>query len=217
MRVNKLAIFLITLITSCSPYKYLSDGNKLVEFEQLTLDETVQFDLSNNSEDITPNHLIGIGKGIYPNEKDFPLETPRTYKLKEGEFLRQTRYFYTENDRSVKVILYQWDPLSSKTYEPEEIVLKKISRYDDKWNSLVNELDRKLGEPISQKVESVSYPKYQDRKEVSVEELMEDTKGPDSSWRDECHWQTEELNAYLFLIGDNQTGYREISLALWSE
>ena len=55
----------------------------------------------------------------------------------------------------------------------------------------------------------------------SLEEIRangDKVKKEDTSWRDDMKWINHgELNAYLFMFGDNRTGFREIRLALYKE
>ena len=92
---------------------FLKDS--FVDFEHLKINTAVDFELKNKSEDVTPTHLIGIGEGIYPNKKNYELETPRTFKKdNKPNFQIETSYYYVAANGSVKVILYQWDDLREK-------------------------------------------------------------------------------------------------------
>jgi hypothetical protein len=137
--------------------------------------------------DISPDHLITIGEGIYPNPKRFNLTTPRTFEKKTGGFRLTTDYYYTSSDSLVRVILYQWDKSRTRDQKKE---------FQKQFDKLRQSLTDKLGEP----------------KEIEINQK----KFNDETFRDGIKW-TGKVNAYLFMLGRDKNEYRRIRLAIYSE
>jgi hypothetical protein len=169
----------------------------LSDFEKLKINTVEKFERRNKSKDITPTHFIGIGNGIYPNKNQYKLETPRTFKrLEKPSFQVEIEYFYRLPDSSVKVILYQWDYLPSK--ENQLDTSKKFSRFQTRFNQLNDSLTKELGTPmLINKKATVPFGE---------------------TFRDDIKWQSVHgMNAYLFMFGNNQSGYRQIRLAIYKD
>jgi len=201
MRITKIiAIIILLTLTSCGVDNHIFQKEKFDELQLLKISTVTKLENKAHSRDITPNHLIGIGTGIYPNPKNYILATPKTFKTKElPNFQLETQYFYSANDSLVKVILYQWDYLEKKEIDfPEaENLTNKFKVFQIKFNRLKDKLTKNLGQPI----------------EINIEQ----NKTSDSAFRDGIKWKNNSgLKAYLFMFGNNN-GYRQIRLAIYKD
>ena len=180
----------IFAFTSCVTDNHIFQKQRFADFGQLKLSTVIKLERKISAKDITPEYLIGIGEGIYPNKNNFVLATPKTYKIKERtNFELETEYFYSTNDSSVKVILYQWDNLTkgkSDFFEQENLT-KKYKVFQKKFDNLKVKLTKELGDPI--------------------EKNIEQNKTSDGTFRDDIKWKSQSgLN-----------GYRQIILAIYKE
>ncbi len=115
--------------------RLIFESKEFNEFGKLDIKTAIQLERQKHSKDITPDHLIGIGEGIYPNKNNYILVTPRTFEINEKpSFKLETEYFYVVNDSLVKVILYQWDYLQkSNTDFFEEAIQKKSKHFSSSF------------------------------------------------------------------------------------
>ncbi|WP_406684342.1 hypothetical protein N1F78_01025 [Seonamhaeicola sp. MEBiC1930] len=158
---------------------------------KLTIPQANKIELGLGSSDQTPKHKISIGESIYPNEKKYNLETPKTYnRIENGKFELETEYFYTPSDSIVRVVMYEWTEL-------RKINKTDTKKFDKKYNGLKKQLTSNLGTP-------------------SFVEIASDTAK--SNFRDGIKWLNGNGNkAYLFMLGSNSTDYRKIRLAIYNE
>lgn len=192
MRRNDIIfIGVILLLAACSSNKLIFKAERFSELNNLTLSEAIKVEKKLKSKDVTQSHLIGIGEGIYPNENSFELATPKTYKRLDGNYELEIEYFYTSDDESVKVILYQWD------YSPNSSKDKKHERFIKKFHTLKRQISKRLGQPTFEEINSDS---------------------PTSSYRDGIKWIKEgKVNAYLFMFGNKTNDYKQIRLAVYEK
>lgn len=195
-----LALLTIFALTSCATDKRIFQKQRFADFGQLKLMTALKLEKKFSSKDISPHHLIEISEGIYPNKNNCVLATPKTFKIKERpHFKLETDYFYSINDSSVKVILYQWDNLTkenSSLFE-EENLAKKFKVFQKKFDRLKEKLTKELGQPV----------------EINIKQ----NKTSVASFKDDVKWgHNGELNAYLFMFG-NDSGYRQIRLAIYKD
>ncbi|REG90242.1 hypothetical protein C8P67_1272 [Flavobacterium aquicola] len=188
-------------LTSCVTNKHIFNDQNFNDFGQTKIQTVVKLEKKRHSKDITPNNLVEIGKGIYPNENNFILATPKTYKIKERpNFKIEIEYFYSETDSTVKVMLYQWDYLkkSKSHFTEEENYTKKFSVFQKKFDDLKTELTKGFGEPTV----------------INIEQ----DKINGETFRDDLKWKNKDgLNVYLFMFGNNSSGYRQIRLAIYKD
>jgi hypothetical protein len=185
---SKLLIRLTILIfSSCSTNKYVFNADRLQEIGQLTVDKATKRDLDNGHKDVSPNYLISIGESIYPNSKKFDLATPKSFEKISRGFRLTTEYYYTPSDRMVRVILYQWDKVGSGSQKAE---------FQKQFDQLRQSLTDKLGQP----------------KEIEINQKEYN----DETFRDGIKW-AGEVNAYLFMFGNDRTEYRQIRLAIYRD
>lgn len=190
-RTDFIFIGIILFLSACSSNRLIFKADRFSNFNNLTLAEAIKVEKKLKSRDITPSHLIGIGEGIYPNENSFELATPKTYKRLDGKFELEIEYFYTSNDNSVKVILYQWDD------SPNSNIDKKHERFIKKFQTLKRQISNKLGQPTFEEINS---------------------ENATSSYRDGIQWIKEgKVNAYLFMFGNKTNNYKQIRLAIYDK
>ena len=188
---------------SCVQIKSIFIKDIFVDFKGLKINTAVDFETKNKSKDFTPTHLISIGEGIYPNKNNYKLETPRIFiRPDKPNFQLETEYYYVLNDSSVKVILYQWDILEKKEKELSvqdknaETKRTLFTLFQLKFDQLTDSLTKVLGLP----------------KEKNIEQ---NRIAPDQPFRDDIKWEgLTGCNAYLFMFGNNESGFRQIRLAV---
>jgi hypothetical protein len=196
-------IVILTLfaLSSCVTNRLIFQDKKFNGFDKLNIKTVIKLERQKHSKDITPDHLIGIGEGIYPNKNNYVLATPKTYEIKERpNFKLETEYFYSVNDSLVKVILYQWDYLqkNKSDFFEEENNTKKFKAFQTKFDNLTSQLSQEFGEPISKNIEQ--------------------NKIKDDTFRDDYKFKRADgLNAYLFMFGNNNNGYRQIRLSIYKD
>ena len=185
---NRLFI-LLTILTfsSCSTNKYIFSDDRFQNVGQLTVAKAISRDIAHKYKDVSPDHLISIGQGIYPNSKKFDLATPRTFEKREGAFRLSTDYYYSTPDSLVKVILYQWEKARTRDQKKE---------FQKLFDKLKQSLTDKLGEP--------------QHVEINQKKFNEET------FRDGVKW-TGKVNAYLFYLRRDKTEFRRIRLAIYGE
>ncbi|QNE38885.1 hypothetical protein F1C16_04595 [Hymenobacter sp. NBH84] len=188
-------------LTSCMTNRLIFEGEEFKQYDKLNIKTAIQLERKKHSKDITPNYLIEIGEGIYPNKNKYILATPKSYKIKEKpEFKLETEYFYAVNDNLVKVTLYQWNYLQKKNNDffVKENYTNKFKAFQVKFDDLTSKLIKEFGEPIS----------------ISIEQ----GKIEDETFRDDLKFKRADgLNAYLFMFGNNSNGYRQIRLAIYKD
>ena len=196
-------IVILTLfaLSSCVTNRLIFQDKKFNDFDKLNIKTVIKLERQKHSKDITPDHLIGIGEGIYPNKNNYVLATPKTYEIKERpNFKLETEYFYSVNDSLVKVILCQWDYLQKNKsgFFEEENNTKMFKAFQTKFDNLTSQLSQEFGEPISKNIEQ--------------------DKTKDDTFRDDYKFKRADgLNAYLFMFGNNNNGYRQIRLAIYKD
>ncbi|WP_266206104.1 hypothetical protein [Pontibacter kalidii] len=196
-------VILASLLVSCNPSRMIFKSDRFNELEGLTVPEAIEYEKGKGSIDVTPNHFIKIGESIYPNKKGFELATPVTFTRTEKQvFDLEVEYFYAPQDSSVKIILYEWNQQTNSNQNLLEEKSKKeldkmYTAFQKKFEYLRKELTKRLGEPTQIEINSNS---------------------GQSSYRDGIKWLNNDgLNAYLFMFGNSQNGYRQIRLAIYKE
>ncbi|MBE8720836.1 hypothetical protein [Sphingobacterium pedocola] len=181
--------------------RLIFEGKEFNGFDKLDIKTAIKLEKQKHSKDITTDYLIGIGEGIYPNKNKYILAIPKTYENKEKpNFKLETEYFYAVNDSLVKVILYQWDDLQKMNADIliEENYTKKFKAFQTKFDNLISRLTKEFGKPISKNIEQ--------------------GKINDKTFRDDLKFKRADgMNAYLFMFGNDNNGYRQIRLAIYKD
>ena len=197
-----LTIILALFHTSCVTHKKLFNEDVFSDLQRLKINNAIAFEKKNKSKDITPSYFIDIGESIYPNKNNYKLEIAKTFKRKDkSKFELEIDYYYIIGDSSVKVILYQWDELTTKkgnTFEDDKTKSAMFTNFQIKFNQLGDSMTIHLGEPIHKNIEQ--------------------NNSADKTFRDDIKWKGQNgLNAYLFMFGNNGNGYRQIRLAIYKD
>lgn len=196
-----LVILTLFALSSCVTNRLIFESKEFNEFGKLNIKTVIQLERKKHWKDITPDHLIEIGEGIYPNKNKYILTIPKTFEIEEKpNFKLGIEYFYTLNDSLIKVILYQWDYLqkSNTDFFEEENHTKKFKAFETKFNNLTSKLTKEFGEPISKNIE---------QGKINKETFRDDLKFK----------RTDGMNAYLFMFGNDNNGYRQIRLAVYKD
>lgn len=189
--------------------------------QNLRLKDAVGYEKQIGSVDKTPNNLISISAAIYPNENNYELATPRTFIRNDGYFEVQVKYYYSIPDSSVKVTLYEWQKKDRKTVETKKELKNKFNQFKNQWLSISKELNDRFGLPIIKLINSDKYGNKIIEDNQSIDDIIssieEDPTEENTAWKDEMKWESNSVHAYLFMFGDNRTGYRQIRLVFYDE
>jgi len=192
----------ILILTSCAPNKHIFKEERFTRFENLKIGNLILLEKRLGSEDTTPEYPFSISDGIYPNKNGFNLSGLKTFTRKERPcFEYEVDYFYTTTDSSVKVILYEWKYLPNENndyFKNKEEEKKNAKKFQEKFDNLRKELTIKLGQPT----------------EIEIEQ----NRVTDENFRDGLKWiNPNGLNAYLFMLGNKDSGYRKVRLAIYKD
>ncbi|MFC5626942.1 hypothetical protein [Algoriphagus winogradskyi] len=155
------------------------------------LNKLIQFEDSLKTEDISLGNNWGLGESIYPNNNNFTFGNPISYRRLECPYFDGTvNYFYTKKEKSVKVVSYGWKefkesdfPISTNSDSED-----KNKAFKEKYDFVLTEISKFLGEPISNETED--------------------------SGRRKTKWKSDDnINAYLF----NFSNINEIRLYIFKE
>ena len=173
-------------------------NNSYLRSTGLQLDNIFEYENSISSCDVTRDYYTSIGEGIYPNEKSFKLEKPLIYRHIECPYFQtEIEYYYTNSDKSVKVIMLEWNEFkkSSGLFDEGFSLDVKSSCFRDKFNKISKKMTDLLGEPTFSDIES---------------------EKESTNFRDGIKWKSENgVNAYLFMYGNDNNKYRQIRLAIY--
>ncbi|MFN8888531.1 MAG: hypothetical protein ACK5WF_13810 [Cyclobacteriaceae bacterium] len=213
------AIVSALLLIRCGASKTTIDASKIHTFRNIS--SAISYENSIGSVDTSPNHTIELADSMYPNHKGFELAIPKMFQQVEVPFICTVSYYYVKKDSSIKVIFYQWDNPNPVGHENEIGTKNKFKRFKNKWNQLAGQLSNQLGKPH---YTSIASAKYGDK--IIVDESTEDSiwsidnnsTKQNTTWRDDMKWKSDNgVNAYMFMFGDNRTGYRQIRLVIYGD
>jgi hypothetical protein len=164
--------------------------SELDNSEDFELAKMTEYENSINSEDVSLGHFWSLGEGIYPNEKGFKFGNPISYKRIECPYFEEkSSYFYTKDDKSIKVVSFNWKTFKESNFGINPKIEKDLeNKFNEKFQFVLKTLNDILGVPIQ-----------------NVKE---------ESGRRKIRWQNEQgLNAYMFNFSSN----REIRLYVYKE
>jgi len=193
---------LLLILCSCTTIKTGFRNPDLFGFTDLSLREALIIEKNNKAKDVSPDHFIGLGESLYPNINHYRLEIPKSFlRVEKPYFKCQVDYYFTKNDSSVKVILYEWNYLSNADFFEEKENQKKkekmYSKFREKFEILSSNIEKEIGKPNRINLESKSQP---------------------SDFRDDLHWlNAKNRNVYLFMFGNNNQTYRQIRMIIYTE
>lgn len=166
----------------------------------LKLDSILDFEHSINSSDETRDYYTSIGEGIYPNEKSFKLEKPFIFRHIECPYFQtDIEYYYTKSDKSVKVIMLEWNEYKKSNGLLDEGLSPDVKSlcFREKYNRISKKMTEVLGAPIFTEIES--------EKKIS-------------NFRDDIKWKSKDgVTGYLFMFGNDSNNYRQIRLAIYKD
>ncbi len=129
--------------------------NYYSNFSTLTLSQIDKVEQEINATDITQKHKISTYRLEGRN-----VETPRIYRKIESDDLRLIgMYYYTENDKKIQLINFEWGKNRNKNESIEDAIASMSSKesgetlYKQKFVWISNYLKGKLGKPTSDTIE----------------------------------------------------------------
>lgn len=162
----------------------------LISLEPLNLESMLTFEDSINSEDVSLGHYYSLGEGIYPYFKNYTFGNPLQYRRVECPYFDgYSSYFYTKNEKNLKVAGYNWGEFKSGDWS-NRIDRSELRRaFEQKYESIKLIVTEVLGEPL---------------------QLTEEP----NSGRIDTKWKSSDgINAYLFMFGN----YNEIRLYVYRD
>lgn len=175
-------------------------NERIFTFQNLNLKYIIELEEELESEDISPDYRIGLGKGIYPNTNNYNLEISRNYKRKiKPHFSLEVDYHFTK-DSLIRIVMYEWNELKEERgfsfkSEKDNINTKKV--FDKKFSDLRKRLTKEFGKP-------------------SFIEIESDKPEQRGTYRNGIRWLNENgMNCYLFAFGNKQGTYNQIRLAIY--
>jgi len=165
--------------------------NRFKSDKLFELKELLQLEDSLKTEDVSLGYYWSLGESIYPNSNNFTFDNPISYRRLECPYFEGTvNFFYTKKEKSIKVVSYDWKefkeidfPISTNSNSVD-----KNKAFKDKYDFVLTEISKLLGEPISNETED--------------------------SGRRQTKWKSKDnINAYLF----NFSSINEIRLYIYEE
>lgn len=199
---NIIFTIIILFLAGCSSSKKVFQNERIFTFDNLNLKYVVELEEKLNSEDISPDYRIGLGKGIYPNTNNYKLEISRNYKrIIKPYFSLEVDYHFTK-DSLIRVVMYEWKELKKEddfSYKSEKENLKTKKIFDRKFDKLRRKLTKEFGEPSFIEIQSKSIKKGE-------------------TYRNGIKWLNKKgMNSYLFAFGNSEGTYNEMRLAIYPE
>ena len=190
-------LFSLIILSACKSEKHIYDNDKFKDIQELKIGKAIEFENNQNAENTTPEYKVQIGKGIYPNEKNFELEKPISFNRKiKGKFDLETKYFYSKKDSLVRVILYQWHNPKDLNNKLKKNKTKNKKKFQNKFNSIEKQITKIIGQPNWVELNKDQFP----------------------FTRDERKWlESNKTKAYLFKGNYDPDGSYHIELAIYAE
>jgi len=166
----------------------ISELNDNKNFE---LEKMIEYENSINSEDVSLGHYWSLGEGIYPNEKEFKFGNPISFRRFECPYFEgRTNYFYTKNDKQIKVVSFNWETFKESNFGINPAIKKDLKeKFNNKYDFIVKVVSELLGSPLN------------------IEQEL-DSGRIDTKWK-----STSGINAYLFKFKD----YNELRLYIYKD
>lgn len=162
----------------------------LINLEPLNLESMLAFEDSINSEDVSLGHYYSLGEGIYPYFKNYTFGDPLQYRRVECPYFDgYSSYFYTKNEKNLKVAGYNWGEFKSGDWSNRIDRSELREAFEQKYASIKVIVTEVLGKPLP---------------------LNEEP----NSGRIDTKWKSSDgINAYLFMFGN----YNEIRLYVYRD
>ena len=164
------------------------------EFENnknFNLSKMLEYENTINSLDVSLGHFWSLGEGIYTNEKGFEFGNPISYRRYECPYFDgQTDYFFTKEDKDIKVISFNWETFKESNFGINPEIKTDLSeKFNSKYEFIVKAVSELLGNPLDIEQEK-------------------DSGRIDTKWK-----STNGIKAYLFKFKT----YNEIRLYIYKE
>lgn len=199
--MKKLIAITVLILIGCSTSKKVFQNKRFFTFQNLDLKYAIELEEELNSEDISRDYKVGLGKGIYPNVNNYDFEISKDYRRIINPFFSLDVNYHFTKDSSIRVIMYEWSVLKKGedfSYKSEKENIKTKKAFDKKFSDLRKKLNKEFGEPSFIEIES---------------EKPEQT----GSYRNGIKWLNKSgMNCYLFAFGNNEGTYNQIRLAMYA-
>jgi hypothetical protein len=166
-----------------------------------TLNEAIFYEKELRSKDVSYDHFVGIGEGLYPNKRHYNLTTVKTFSRKDSSLDYSVDY-YSSDDDSIRVVLYEWknsiiSPQEENLFASDTVFMDtprgKVVALDAKFSELQKALTAALAKPTFKRIHS---------------KVSSETK------RDDLKWEYPgKPNVYLLMF--KHKGYREIRMTVY--
>ena len=165
----------------------------------LTLTESVAFEKEIGSRDISYDHFVGIGEGLYPNKNHYILTSVKSFLRTQDPNGNYSIHYWSSADDSVRTVLYEWTSQIPLTYHNDTMDISpshseiKIRKLDQTFSKLETKLISLLGSPTLKEIHPL----------ISIE-----------TQRDDIKWEySNKINVYLLMF--KHSGYREIRMVTY--
>jgi len=198
--MKKLIAITVLILIGCSTSKNVFQNKRIFTLQNLDIEYAIKLEEKLNSEDISRDYRVELGKGIYPNINNYDFETSKDYRrIIKPDFSLDVNYHFTK-DSLIRVIMYEWNELKKGegfSYKSEKENTKTKRVFEKKFSDLRIRLNREFGKPTSIEMES---------------EKPEQT----GTYRNGIKWLNKNgINCYLFAFGNKEGTYNQIRLAIY--
>jgi hypothetical protein len=126
-KINIISIFVLLTLIGCSTTKNLFQNERIFTFQNLDLKYAIELEEKLNSEDISPDYRIGLGKSIYPNTNNYELEISRNYRrIIKPNFSLEVDYHFTK-DSLVRFVMYEWNELKKEISKQKKCLIRNLA------------------------------------------------------------------------------------------
>lgn len=108
------------------------------------------------SKEFKVEHFISVSSDYFPGAATYDLEQPLLFTRKEESFINdlEVQYFFTQSDKKVRLVVYNWDSKGNTKklkyndkLSPADLEKNKIEVYNKKYDQLLESLKTQLGQP----------------------------------------------------------------------
>jgi hypothetical protein len=194
--IHYLLISFFLIFGSCATTKdsYFLKAN----YNRMSLREAINMETKIGSRPIVLDFPVQLAESVYPNKNKYPLAQPKSFlRTEDQNFLNKVEYYYNPKDSSVKAVLYEWNYLIKKDSSKNHSHKAKINLFKTRFEQIEDNITTEIGSPSSYNLESKT--------------LM-------TNFKDEIKWtDINGINIYLYMIGNEATGYAQINMIMYRE
>jgi len=187
-----LSILLLTLLQTTNCF-----SQSTFNFKQIDIEKAKSIEDSLKSKEFKVSYSISLSADYFPGAAIYDLEQPLLFTRKEENFINdmEVEYFFTQNDKKVRLIVYNWDSKGNTKkvkyndkLSSSDLEKNKIEVYNKKYDQLLESLIEQLGPPTEgtgelQVVKQAGYGESKQRK---------------------AKWDKENLNIELNMVWTDQ-------------